>query len=217
VDVVDTIAYVANGSFGLRIINVANPSSPYQIGLLDTPGNPWRLTSVGNYAYLADGYAGLRIIDVSVPSAPFEAGFYDTPGTATEVAVEGNLAYIADGESGVRIINVVDPANPYEVGYYTGPYAVSIDLVGDYIYTACWDYGIQIYETMVGIEESNNPVIKIPGVGSTIFSGPLHLPEGKKCKIFDITGRIVNPDEIQPGIYFIEVDGVVTQKVVKVR
>lgn len=217
VDVVDTIAYLANGSFGLRIINVANPSSPYEIGLLDTPGIPWRVTSAGNYAYVADGSAGLRIIDVSVPSAPFEVGFYDTPGTANEVTVAGNLAYVADGGSGVRIINVADPANPYEVGYYTAPYAASVDILGDYIYIAGWNYGIQIYESMVGVEESTSSIIKIHNIGSTIFHGPLHLPKGITCRVFDITGRIIEPTMIRPGIYFIEVDGEVIQKVIKVK
>jgi len=46
---------------------------------------------------------------------------------------------------------------------------------------------------------------------------PKHLVTDRKCKVFDIMGRVVAPDKIQPGIYFIEVDGVVTQKVVKVR
>jgi hypothetical protein len=52
---------------------------------------------------------------------------------------------------------------------------------------------------------------------ASIFRGPLQLPKGKKYKVFDITGRVVEPDKIQPGIYFVEVDGVVIQKVVKVR
>lgn len=52
---------------------------------------------------------------------------------------------------------------------------------------------------------------------STIFTGPLLLPEGKNCRVFDITGRVVIPDKIKPGIYFIEIDGEITQKVVKVR
>ncbi len=29
--------------------------------------------------------------------------------------------------------------------------------------------------------------------GPTIFSGPLFLPEGKKCRVFDITGRVIEP------------------------
>lgn len=60
-------------------------------------------------------------------------------------------------------------------------------------------------------------LMSITNSGTTIFSGPLLLPEGKNCKVFDITGRVVMPDKIKPGIYFIEIDGKITQKVVKVR
>ncbi|KPK63298.1 hypothetical protein AMJ83_07450 [candidate division WOR_3 bacterium SM23_42] len=49
------------------------------------------------------------------------------------------------------------------------------------------------------------------------FREPLQLPKGKKCKVFDITGRVVDPAKMTQGVYFIEVDDVVTQKVVKVR
>jgi len=71
----------------------------------------------------------------------------------------------------------------------------------------------------VGIEDQPivKPIEHMVGLSATIFRGPLQLPEGKKCKVFDITGRAVEPDRIQPGIYFIEVDGVVTKKVVKIR
>jgi hypothetical protein len=69
----------------------------------------------------------------------------------------------------------------------------------------------------VSIEENRFTVKEVNEIVTTIFSGSLHLPEDKKCKVFDIAGRIVEPDKIQPGIYFVEVNGVVTQKVVKVR
>ena len=72
-------------------------------------------------------------------------------------------------------------------------------------------------EPDVGVEEDQNISIKHTDYNTTIISGPLQLPEGKKCKVFDITGRVVEPDKIQPGIYFIEVDGILTKKVVKVR
>jgi hypothetical protein len=71
----------------------------------------------------------------------------------------------------------------------------------------------------VGVEEEpiTTSVEKHVKLRATIFRGPLQLPEGKQCKVYDITGRVVAPDRIQSGIYFIEVDGVVTQKVVKIR
>ncbi len=53
--------------------------------------------------------------------------------------------------------------------------------------------------------------------GATVFSGPLLIPEGMKCRVFDITGKLVEPTTITRGVYFIEVDGIVMQKVVKVR
>jgi hypothetical protein len=52
---------------------------------------------------------------------------------------------------------------------------------------------------------------------STIFNGPLLLPEGKTWKVFDISGRQVIPDMMRTGIYFIEVDGEVKQKIIKIR
>lgn len=54
-------------------------------------------------------------------------------------------------------------------------------------------------------------------VGATIFRGFLQLPKDKSCQVFDITGRAVIPDNIKPGIYFIEVNGKITRKIVKVR
>jgi len=68
-----------------------------------------------------------------------------------------------------------------------------------------------------GIEEENTCSIRDNDVYTTIFSGHLVLPSGKKCKIFDITGRVVMPDKIRPGIYFVEVEGKITQKIIKIK
>jgi hypothetical protein len=53
--------------------------------------------------------------------------------------------------------------------------------------------------------------------GATIFKGPLVLPRGKTCRVFDITGRGVKNLDPAPGIYFIEIDNRIVQKVVKIR
>jgi hypothetical protein len=68
-----------------------------------------------------------------------------------------------------------------------------------------------------GVEDEMALPIRNKDFGATIFTGPLLLPEGKNCKVFDITGRLVMPDKIKPGIYFIETDGAITRKVIKVR
>jgi hypothetical protein len=76
---------------------------------------------------------------------------------------------------------------------------------------------ISLDTTTSHIEEDKVIPTKSNNFASIIFSGPLHLPEGKTCKVFDITGRVVLPNKIKPGIYFIEIEGEITGKVIKVR
>jgi len=130
------------------------------------------------------------------------------------------------GHSGYGVHNgyvsdTIDAKNNWW-GDATGPYHPTAnpgglgDPVSDYV-----DFDPWLADSVqwVGIQEEPlaNPIEKAEILGATIFRGPLQLPEGRKCKVFDITGRVVEPNRIQAGIYFIEIDGVVTQKVVKVR
>ena len=78
-------------------------------------------------------------------------------------------------------------------------------------------WALMDYAQEYGMSEKMAGSIKAQNFGPTIFRGPLQLPEGRKCRVFDITGRVVMPDKIRPGIYFVEIDGQIVQKVVKVR
>jgi hypothetical protein len=68
----------------------------------------------------------------------------------------------------------------------------------------------------LGAVEENSVVLKNTR-NASILSGPLQLPKNKTCRIYNITGRAVMPDQMKLGIYFIEIDGVITQKVIKIR
>lgn len=70
-------AYIADGNSGLRIIDVANPPVPIEVGACDTPGRAGDVVVTGNYAYVADLSGGLRIINIANPAAPIEIGAYD--------------------------------------------------------------------------------------------------------------------------------------------
>ena len=51
----------------------------------------------------------------------------------------------------------------------------------------------------------------------TVFTNLLQLPKGKSFKIFDITGRQIHSLNPTPGIYFIEVDGEIVHKIIKIK
>ena len=78
-------------------------------------------------------------------------------------------------------------------------------------------YSLDGWLDATGIEEDEGASVEGDNFTATIFSGPLRLPKGKNYRVFDITGRVVAPDKISPGIYFIEIDGRISEKVVKIR
>jgi hypothetical protein len=85
------------------------------------------------------------------------------------------------------------------------------------LYTLLGDPALRLkYPPSQYIEEERTVDIQ-KTIGSTILTGPIPLPTDKPYKIFDITGRQIHTLNPAPGIYFIEVDGEIKQKVVKVR
>ena len=127
-------AYVVVDSAGLRIINVSDPTSPYESGFFDTDGSASGVAISGDHAYVADGTTGLRIINISDPSYPAEISFIDTEGSANAVAISGDHAFVAD-YSGLIILNISDPANPIEIGFNDNG-GSKIVVMGDYAYMA---------------------------------------------------------------------------------
>ncbi len=104
------LAYVADGTSGLQIIDVSNPAAPVQLGALDTPDLARDVAVVGGLAYVAEGAvdfssSALQIIDVSNPAAPVELGAIDILFRANDVEVVGGLVYVGNLNQGVRIVD----------------------------------------------------------------------------------------------------------------
>jgi hypothetical protein len=83
------------------------------------------------------------------------------------------------------------------------------------------EYPSDIYgnvDILIGIDTDDAEVLgKTEHHGATIIKGPLRLPAEPKITIYDITGRVVEQSMIQPGIYFLEIDNKIVQKVIKIR
>jgi hypothetical protein len=132
-----TLAYVADGSAGLVIFDVANPAAPVRLGGYDTLGLAYSVAVSGTLAYVADYDRGLQVFDVSNPTAPARLATYDTSGYAWDVAVLGTWVYVADGAAGLQIIDVTNPAAPVRVGGYdTSGYARGVAVSGTLVYVA---------------------------------------------------------------------------------
>ncbi len=158
------IAYVADFSGGLQVIDISNPDDRPVLGRYDTPGEAGAVTlyppaGPPAIAYVADASGGLQIIDVSNPAAPQLLNNYTIPMTDhptrnlfvndVDVSSDGEKAYIITTgvDSSYKLYNglhVIDVSTPSEPVYLYGrddlESATGIDVVGDYAYVTLYDY-----------------------------------------------------------------------------
>ena len=104
------LAFVADGGFGLQVIDITNPKSPQIVGSVDTPGDAQDLALSGPYAYVADGGSGLQVIDITDPRKPWLVGGVTIPHNAFGVAVSSTHAFVAGSLSGLQVLPLQCPA-----------------------------------------------------------------------------------------------------------
>lgn len=86
-DVVGTTTYFCNDAY-LEIVDLANTSSPNELGNAIVPSLIQDITVNCNYVYVADGWCGLPVINISDPQRPYEIGFLkNAEGYASSVVV----------------------------------------------------------------------------------------------------------------------------------
>ena len=105
VTVAGNMAYIADVSFGLRIINVSDPTAPFLMSLANTPGTALNVTISGTTAFVADSEAGIQIFDVSNPSLPVLINSYNMTPDVNDISIDGNNAYVATSQ-GITVLDI---------------------------------------------------------------------------------------------------------------
>lgn len=117
-------AFVADGPGGVRVVNIADPAAPREVGSLGTSVRAYGIDvdAVAMRAYVADNTGGLVIVDVADPAAPTVLSTYPTTGAAYDVAVHGHRAWIAQADGGgpadggrVTLVDVSRPNAPRQL------------------------------------------------------------------------------------------------------
>ncbi|MFC2082063.1 pre-peptidase C-terminal domain-containing protein, partial [Candidatus Bipolaricaulota bacterium] len=82
VEVQDDHVFLIVGTKGLLIIDVEDPSSPFEIGSHSTNGYAQAIALDDDVAFVANRSEGITSLDISDPSRPAQLGTLDTPGSA---------------------------------------------------------------------------------------------------------------------------------------
>jgi hypothetical protein len=168
----DSYAYLAGFEGNcLRVVSLADPAHPTEVGYLALPDLPDDLAVIGGFAYVADYSAGLVIADVTDPTHPVQVRVYPVPGLTLHVSALGEYAYIAGYWTTLRLLDLSNPRNPSQIGFYDD-FGVAQDIVpvGRYVYVP--GPGLHIYENQAyGIEE---PKVGPAAAGSTrLLANPI--------------------------------------------
>ncbi|GAB4433801.1 MAG: hypothetical protein Kow0031_15420 [Anaerolineae bacterium] len=147
-------AFVADGAFGLRVVNIKTLSNMSEKSAVAGVGQPQDVALNGNYAFLADGVAGLKIVNTTDPTDPTLArAFWPQVTDAfnfTGVAVSGSHLFMAEDSVGLRVFNVTsldNPGTPTQIA--TVPLAGlvnDITVAGSYAYVANDADGLRVID-----------------------------------------------------------------------
>lgn len=185
-----TKAYIADRHGSLRILDIADATSPQEIGFVDTPGEAWGVAVSESIVYVADGENGLLIINVDNPATPEIIGVVDTPHFAHDVAASGTTVYVADRESGMQIIDVSNPIQPAITGFYDTPgEALDIVILGSLAYIADSYGGLQI--------------INVSSPSASFREGSIEHMGGYASGLF-VDGTTVYVATSYTGLYFVD-------------
>ncbi len=175
-----SVAYVAAGAAGLRILDVSDPAHPVEVGHVD--GLAYDVAVSGTHAYLAGappggGAGGLSIYDVTNPASPVQVGSWTGGSTSMRVVVAGEFAYVASWstyEGFVTIVRVSDPTDPIAVANFSTasgrntPQPNDLALAGNLLFVC--ENGMSI----VDVSNPASPIILggFDAAGAVAASGP---------------------------------------------
>ena len=175
-DVRGDYAYVTDQGSGLHVVDISNPGSPNEVGLLGALGQAWDVALSGNYAFVGDAGGFLRVVDVSTPSVPNEVASISI-GSIRDVVIAGNYAYLAVTSSGMRVIDISIPSAPTVAGSINpGGSCVDIALLNDRAYMASQTAGVFAIDisdpttpVRVGSFETGVGAYGVAVVGKTVY------------------------------------------------
>lgn len=164
-------AYVTDQYYGLRVLDLADPDHPVEVGSVALPGQSWDVSLYGSFACVTVYNQGLCVVDVSDPRHPALVGQVRTTSTIG-LDVKDGFAYVADYfDSQLYIVSLEDPTNPVIVAEsQTIGNGWDVDVVGNMAVVSA-----NTYVVFIDVSDPLNPV----------RVGRLNLPYGTKGVVAD--------------------------------
>ena len=215
--------FIADQSWGITIIDAADPGNIKRIGHYQTPA-PESLVDISvsdGLAYIIGKDGGFRILDISDPLKISEVAYDDArknlfTQNPTALILDGHYAYISDSNYPFHIYDISDPSKPVQAGAVfdeaASDGAFDIAKAGDYIFLSGWGLKDAFYPGngiwVIDVSNPNDPQavkfvdvpnerwsLDIKGEALYAMDGSMDEkdPEPLSLRVFDISDPI-NPE-----------------------
>jgi hypothetical protein len=151
-DRVRRLAYVASGTGGLAILNVAIPASPALEGTLSFPGGTVGVSVLRSnlvaVARRGGSSSGVTFVDVADSTAPAARGSLNYPFVqgGRALAFRDTVLFVADELLGVLSVGFGNPDAPVLIGAPSGTGASDLDLSGTRLIVGTSGDGVQVVD-----------------------------------------------------------------------
>jgi len=187
-------AYVANFLSGMKILSLASPADPREVGCYDTIGyapEAFAVRARDSFAYLITQHSiatGFRDIDVSSPENPALAGYCRIRDLGYAASLRDSLVYVAE-DYHFEVFSIANPRQPRLVGSCGLPDdSYGMCLRESLAYVANQYAGLQI----INVARPDSPVVigsfSMPGWTNGVFVSETLAYVASK----DIGTRVVN-------------------------
>lgn len=189
----DGKVYVAYGTAGLRILDVANPGQPALLSSVPLGGESRGVVAAGGYAYVAAMDSGVHVVDATNPASPVRVTTLNTS-RARGIAINGNTVYVATRDSGLVILDASVPASPVWIATVRGLDLETAAASGTAAGASEWST-IRFFDvTNPGspVEQGSTPPLSTGNEGFAISGGNAYVTDGDSLKIFSL-GDLLAP------------------------
>ena len=149
-DVVGTQVYVADGYYGVRMVDATDGYHPVETESFNRSGPIRDVQMVGLIAAV-NQRSGIRLFDLTNPRSPVMGGLFEDPATIHNYRVAGNTMVVQSCFSGrFSLVNIADIQHPtvrstFQVDTIDTDRYLDFELIGNYCYVASY-LGIDVVD-----------------------------------------------------------------------
>lgn len=160
--IVSNLAFVADGTAALRVLDVTFPTNVTQVSAYSTYGPALDVQLETNrlygsnliYACVAEGNYGLEGVNLTDPASPHQlwpAAAYSTLYAAAVRLTTNHRAYVAAHHDGVAVSDLSNPTNVYQANWtntilVTPGYALRVQPLANRLYVAAREGGVVVWD-----------------------------------------------------------------------